>query len=98
MGTPLLSICCITYNHKEYISQAIESFLMQETNFEYEILLYDDASNDGSQEIIAKFQEEYPKIIKPILQTENRYSKGERGMNFRYNYPRAKGKYIAMCG
>ncbi len=97
MGTPLLSICCITYNHKEYISQAIESFLMQETNFEYEILLYDDASNDGSQEIIAKFQEEYPKIIKPILQTENRYSKGERGMNFRYNYPRAKGKYIAIC-
>ncbi len=49
---PLVSICCITYNHEPYIAKAIEGFLMQKTNFPFEVLIHDDASKDGTTAII----------------------------------------------
>ena len=49
---PLVSICCITYNHKEYIRDALDGFLSQRTDFPYEILINDDASTDGTADII----------------------------------------------
>lgn len=90
-----VSINCITYNHSLYIRDAIESFLMQETNFKIEILIHDDASTDGNQEIIKEYQNKYPDIIKPIFQKENQYSKDINVVNI--NVSRAKGKYIASC-
>ena|SRR6218665_28187 len=97
MSDPLVSICCITYNHANYIKECLEGFILQQCNFPFEILIHDDASTDGTQDIIKEYQEKYPKIIKPILQVENQYSKGVRGMNPKFNFPRAKGKYIALC-
>lgn len=93
---PLVSISCITYNHVEYIRQCLDSFLMQKCDFKFEILVHDDASTDGTSEIIREYQEKYPDIIKAIIQTENQYSKGVRVTSV-YNFSRAKGKYIAMC-
>lgn len=93
----VVSISCITYNHAPYIRQCLDGFLMQQCNFDYEILIHDDASSDGTQEIIKEYQKKYPEIIKPIIQVENQWSRGVRGMNLRYNFPRAKGKYIALC-
>jgi glycosyltransferase involved in cell wall biosynthesis len=93
---PVVSVCCITYNHEPYISQAIEGFLMQKTNFPIEIIIHDDASTDKTAEIIRKYVKVYPDIIKPLFQTENQYSKGVKP-NLTYNFPRAKGKYIALC-
>jgi len=92
-----VSICCITYNHAPFIRQCLDGFLMQQCNFDFEILIHDDASTDGTQEIIKEYQKKYPEIIKPIIQVENQWSRGVRGMNLRYNFPRAKGKYIALC-
>lgn len=92
-----VSICCITYNHAKFIKQCLDGFLMQQTNFEYEILIHDDASDDGTQDIIKKYQEKYPEIIKPIYQKENQYSQGISRFNTKYNFPRAKGIYIATC-
>lgn len=94
--SPLVSICCSTYNHEDYIEDTIRGFLMQETNFPFEILIHDDASTDRTQEIIRKYEKIYPNIIKPIYQVENQYSKGVK-VNFTYNYSRARGKYIALC-
>jgi glycosyltransferase involved in cell wall biosynthesis len=91
----LVSITCITYNHEKYIADAIESFLMQKTNFPYEILIHDDASTDRTPEIIKEYETKYPDMIKPIYQTENQYSKGVKVGIF--NMERAKGKYIAIC-
>src|SRR5699024_417665 len=71
--------------------------LMQQCDFDFELLIHDDASTDGTQNIISAYREKYPNIIKPIFQTENLYSKGVRGLNVRYNLPRVKGKYIAVC-
>lgn len=96
MNNILVSISCITYNQEKYISEALESFLMQKTNFKYEILIHDDASTDKTVDIIRKYEKKYPDIIKPIYQTENQYSKGTK-INVVYNYPRAQGKYIALC-
>jgi glycosyltransferase involved in cell wall biosynthesis len=94
---PLVSISCITYNHEDYIVDAIEGFLMQKTNFDFEILIHDDASTDRTAQIIRDYQKRYPEIIKPILQTENQYSKGVKRISYIYNHNRSKGKYIALC-
>lgn len=93
---PLVSICCITYNHEKYIADAIESFLMQETSFPFEIIIHDDASTDNTAKIIKEYEKQYPEIIKPIYQTENQYSKGNSPSND-FVVPIVKGKYIAMC-
>ena len=53
-NTPLVSICCITYNHEKFIRDAIEGFLMQKTTFPIEILIHDDASTDNTAIIRAK--------------------------------------------
>ncbi len=97
MNEILVSIDCITYNHEKYIAEAIDSFLMQKTNFKYEILIHDDASTDGTQQIIKEYYEKYPDIIKPILQIENQYSKGVNEIRYTFNHSRALGKYVAVC-
>jgi len=91
----LVSIICNTYNHENYIADAIESFLMQKTNFKYEIMIHDDASTDKTAEIVKKYEAKYPDIIKPIYQKENQYSKGIKVDIL--NGGRAVGKYHALC-
>ncbi|MCI8948468.1 MAG: glycosyltransferase family 2 protein [Lachnospiraceae bacterium] len=93
----LVSISCITFNHETYIARALDSFLMQKTNFNFEILVYDDASTDRTQEIIREYEAKYPDRIKPYYQKENQYSQGKYNVEGFFNYPRAKGTYIAMC-
>ena len=95
MGTILVSVHCLTYNHEKYIADAIDSFLMQKTNFKFEILIHDDASTDRTADIIREYEKRYPDLIKPIYQTENQYSK-DMSVN-QINMKRATGKYIAIC-
>lgn len=92
---PLVTIRCITYNHVNFIRDAIEGFLMQETTFPVEILIHDDASTDGTAEIVRDYEARYPWLIKAIYQTENQYSKGNKPGQFLR--PLRRGKYIAMC-
>lgn len=91
-----VSICCLAYNHEKYLQRALDSFLMQKTNFKYEIIIHDDASTDNTVNIIKKYEKKFPHIIKVIYQKENQYSKGHR-ISFEFLYPKAKGKYIALC-
>ena len=94
---PLVSICSITYNHAPYIRQCLEGFLMQKTNFAFEVIINDDYSTDGTTEILKEYAEKYPHIIKPIFQQENQYQKGVRGMFQNIVLPRARGKFVAIC-
>ena len=93
----LVSIVCLTYNHAPYIRQCLDGFLMQKCDFDFEVLIHDDASTDGTSDIIREYAKNYPHIVKPIFQTENQFTKGLQGVNMRFKFPRAKGKYIAMC-
>lgn len=91
-----VSVICVTYNHELYIRDTIEGFLKQKTNFKYEVLIHDDASTDGTADIIREYEAKYPEIIKPIYQTENQYSKGVQIIN-QIIAPHVKGRYVAFC-
>ena len=65
-NTPLVSIICSTYNHGLYISQCLDGFLMQKTNFPFEILIHDDASTDNTPDIIREYEHNQPQVIRPI--------------------------------
>lgn len=93
---PLVSVMCLAYNHEKYIEDALKGFLIQETDFPFEVLIHDDASTDRTADIIREYEKKYPHIIKPIYQKENQYSLGIKP-TWRYNYPRANGQYIAFC-
>lgn len=92
----MVSVCCLVYNHEPFLRECFDGFVMQKTNFPIEILVHDDASTDHSADIIREYTSKYPHLFKPIYQTENQYSKGVP-ITAKYQFPRAKGKYIAMC-
>ncbi len=93
MDTITVSICCITYNHENYIEDAIRSFINQKTNFKYEIVISNDCSTDKTQVIIDKYKKLYPNIIRDISPSRNMGSIA----NFYYTLNSCKGTYIAYC-
>lgn len=86
----------LVYNHKNYIRQCLEGLVMQETNFRYECFVHDDASPDGSGEIVKEYAEKYPDKIVAICQTENQYSKHDGSLKRIIN-EHIHGKYVAIC-
>ena len=91
-----VSIICNTYNQKSYLEKAIESMLAQKTFFDYEIIIHDDMSTDGTIDIIRKYASAYPEKIRVIYEQKNQYSKGADFISPMIK-DIAKGKYIAMC-
>lgn len=93
MNKPLVSICCITYNHEQFIAQALDGFIMQQTNFDFEIVISDDCSKDSTQSIINSYKIQYPHLFKDISPKKN------LGMmkNFKHTLESCTGKYIALC-
>lgn len=91
-----VSICCITFNHRPYIEACLEGFLDQRCDFRVEIVIHDDASNDGTAEVIREYSARYPTIFRPIFQQDNQYSKGVNPY-YAYVFPAAHGSYIAIC-
>jgi glycosyltransferase involved in cell wall biosynthesis len=87
-----LSILMITYNHQNYIKQALDSILMQVTNFEYEIVVGEDCSTDNTRKILCEYQLKYPDKIRLLLPDQN------LGMmkNFIQTYQACQGEYIAI--
>lgn len=71
MNETKVTIITISYNQEKFIDQTINSFLMQKTNFKFQVIIGDDASTDGTQKIILDYAEKYPDIIKPILRDKN---------------------------
>ncbi len=99
MRQPLVSVCVLVYNQVQYLEKCLDSILNQETTFPFEVLVHDDASRDGSTEVIIRYAEEYPGIVIPVIQSENQYSKDRciHRLYREYLYPKARGRYIAYC-
>lgn len=88
-----LSICCITYNHEAYIAQALEGFLMQQTNFKVEIIIGEDCSTDRTRQIIEEYVLKYPGKINLIT---SEFNVGAN-QNCKRVFEAIRGKYIAIC-
>jgi glycosyltransferase involved in cell wall biosynthesis len=86
----------ITYNHIDYISQCIEGVLIQKTNFDFEIVIGDDLSTDGTREIVIQYAQKYPDLIRLNLRKERGI--GIPGKeNFVSTLSMCKGEYVAFC-
>ena len=88
-----VTICCVTYNHEKFIIDALEGFVMQKTNFPFQVLVGDDASTDATAEIVCDFAKKYPDVIKPVLHKNNIGA----FKNSLALYLAAKTDYVAVC-
>lgn len=95
---PIVIVWCLTYNQKDFIRDALNGFVMQQTNFPFEVVVHDDASTDGTTDIIMEFAERYPEIIKPMIEVENQWQKGGlKHIISIMNSKHRRGKYISFC-
>jgi len=98
---PLVSVCTATYNHAKYISQCLDSLLMQKTDFEYEMLIGEDDSKDGNRELCIEYAKKYPDKIRLFLNDRKNVIYINGRPTGRWNFinllKNAKGKYIAIC-
>lgn len=93
---PKVSILCVTYNQEKYIGQTLDSFLMQKTDFPFEVIIHDDASTDKTIDIIRTYAKEHPAVFRPLLEKENQYSQGKDDF-VKDMLVMAEGTYIAEC-
>ena len=96
---PLVAIHCLAYNHELFIRDCLEGFVMQKTTFPFVAIVHDDASTDGTAEIIKEYEMKYPDIIKPIYETTNLYLKSYNTLaNIMLEALKQTGaKYVAFC-
>lgn len=88
---PTVSVAIITYNHEKFIAQAIESVLMQETDFRVELVVGEDCSTDGTRKIVKAYANKYPNVIRALLPGHNLGA----ARNFAAVFEACRGKYIA---
>ena len=86
-----VSVCVVTYNQEKYIRQCLQSIVNQETDFDFEVIVADDCSTDGTRAIVQEFVGRYPEVVKPIFHEKNigAYK------NFVFVHQQPIGKYIA---
>lgn len=94
-----VSVLCATYNQADYIADALDSFLSQETSFSFEVLVHDDASTDGTQEILRSYEERFPGKVRVQYEEVNQFDKQPiAGGYFQNGLEQiARGRYLATC-
>jgi glycosyltransferase involved in cell wall biosynthesis len=91
---PKVSVAMITYNHEKYIAQAVESVMMQETNFDYEVVVGEDCSSDRTRQILLVLQKKYPERLKLLLHENNLGNYGSG--NLKATLEACQGQYLAI--
>ena len=91
-GDPKVSVCIITYNHERFIAQAVEGAMMQETTFDFEVVVGEDCSTDGTRSVLLDLQRKYPDRLRLLLRDPN------IGMlrNFVSTFEACRGQYVAL--
>jgi len=90
---PLVSVVICTYNRRNYISECLDSVIHQNCNFDIEIIVGDDLSTDGTQDILLDYQKKYPEIIRLLFHEKNLGV----GQNWATVMMHVRGKYVALC-
>jgi len=90
---PKVSVCVITYNQARYIGQCLQSIVDQHTDFDFEVLVGDDCSTDGTRAIVQKFVDNYPTVVKPVFHPVNVGGTA----NFLSVHALASGEYVCHC-
>lgn len=90
-----LTVLCLSYNHSLYIKQCLDGFVMQQTTYNIEVVVHDDASTDDTAKIVMEYAQQYPDLIIPLIEKENQYYKKNGIWN--NIVPYLRGKYIAFC-
>ncbi|MEE1279397.1 MAG: CDP-glycerol glycerophosphotransferase family protein [Oscillospiraceae bacterium] len=88
-----VTVCCITYNHEDYIRQALDGFVMQKTNFKFKVFVGEDKGTDSTADIIREYAEKYPDIIVPFIRRKNMGAQ----TNLIDLCNHANSPYIAFC-
>lgn len=88
-----VSVCVMTYNQEKYIRQCLQSIVDQETEYRFEVIVADDCSTDGTEEIIKEFAERYPSLVRAVFHQANVGA----GINYRSAHDLARGEYVAHC-
>ena len=88
-----VTVCCITYKHEDYIRDALDSFLMQKTNFKFKVFVGEDHGPDNTANIVKEYSEKYPDIIVPFLREKNMGAQA----NLIDLCNHATSPYIAFC-
>ena len=96
INTIEVTVGCICFNQEKYIRKTLDGFVRQKTNFNYEILIHDDASTDNTANIIREYQKKYPEKFVTILQDQNQHKLGKK-ITSEFIFPNAGGKYLALC-
>lgn len=91
---PVVSVCMITYNHESFIRQAIDGVMMQKTDFEFELVIGEDASQDKTREVCFEYQKRYPDKVRVLWWHENVSKLGGNGRRTRAH---CRGEFIALC-
>ncbi len=90
---PKVSVIVLSYNEEKYLKECLDSILGQQCDFRFEILVADDASQDGSKDILLGYADKYPGIVVPILNETNLGVVG----NLWNAGSRVRGEYVAFC-
>lgn len=88
---PKVSVCVVTYNQEKYIAQCLQSILDQETDFDFEIIVGDDCSTDGTREIVREFADKYPEKFRLLFHSKNIGA----ALNYAKTHELATGEYVA---
>ncbi|MBM6721508.1 bifunctional glycosyltransferase/CDP-glycerol:glycerophosphate glycerophosphotransferase [Pseudoflavonifractor phocaeensis] len=89
----MVTVVCITYGHEKYIAQALDSFLMQKTNFKFKIFVGEDCGPDGTADIVREYARKYPDLIVPFIREKNMGPQ----RNCLDMCAQATSPYIALC-
>ena len=90
---PKVSVLMLTYNQENYIDEAIRSVVLQETDFDFELIIGNDASTDHTARHCLEWKEKYPERIRLVNREQNLGLIG----NFMETYALCRGTYIAIC-
>lgn len=95
---PDITIYCLTYNHVDYIRETLEGFLMQNTEYTYKVFVYDDASTDGTSDILREYENKFSDVFDIYIAEKNIYNAPNRHQFFQKLYrEHIIGKYVAWC-